>query len=230
MITYAKYLAASVAVGAMAVPAAAQSTYAYQSYPVQQAYPVQNYPQQTYPAQPYGYPGQGTGTNVVESIINQLLGNNNSYTVSDRSQVSRCATAALAQAERQYRRYGYGYGYGYGSQYGQPYGQANAYGQQYGQGYNPQSGYANGYGQMRVTAITDIQRRSNNGLRVEGLINSGRYAQPYGNGDRGQGYQDQRYADPRYAQAADLSFRCNVDYRGAVSGIRVNRYTAGYRR
>jgi hypothetical protein len=212
-------LAATVVVGAVAAPAAAQ-----QPYP-------QTYPVQTYSAQPYGYPGQGTGTNVVEQIINQLLGNNSNYTVSDRTQVSRCATAALAQAGRQYGRYGYG------SQYGQPNGQAYGYGQQYGQGYNPQYGYANGYGQMRVTAITDVQRRSRGGLRIQGLISSGAYAQPYGygyggqyQGYQGQEYQDRRYADPRYAQAADLSFRCNVDYRGGVSGIRVSRYTTANRR
>ena len=51
---------------------------------------------------------------------------------------------------------------------------------------------------------------------------------PYGY--HGQRTSDPRYADPRYAQAADLSFRCNVDYRGTVSGVRVNRYTAAYRR
>jgi hypothetical protein len=210
MFTYTKYLAASVAVGAMAVPAAAQSSYPYQSYP------VQTYPQQTYPAQPYGYPGQGTGTNVVESIINQLLGNNNSYTVSDRTQVSRCATAALTQAQRQYRAYGYN---GYGQQYGQPDGQR--YDQQ-------QRGYNNGYAQMRVTAITGVQRRSNNSLRVSGLIASGVGNAGYG-GYGGQ-YGNQGYADPRYAQAADLSFRCNVDYRGAVTGLRVSRTDAAYRR
>ena len=216
-------LAATVAVGAVAAPAAAQ-----QPYP--QTYPVQSYPQQTYPAQPYGYPGQTTGTNVVEQIINQLLGNNSSYTFSDRTQVSRCATAALAQAGRQFGRYGYG------SPYGQAYG-----GQQYSQPYGSQYDYANGYGQMRVTAITDVQRRSRGGLRIQGLISSGAYAQLYGygygygyggeyQGYQGQEYQDRRYADPRYAHAADLSFRCNVDYRGAVSGIRVSRYTTANRR
>ena len=186
-------VAASLAVGAVAVPAAAQSTYPYQSYPMQQAYP--------------GY--QQGGTNVVGQIIDQLLGNR--YNVNDRTQVSRCASAALAQAETQYRG-----GYNrYGQQ--QPYGHNSAYGT---------NGYANPYGQMRVTAITDVQRRSNNGLRVKGLISSGTYAGAYGN----QGYGQQGYGDPRYAQTADLSFRCNVDYRGAVTGVRVSRTTTAYRR
>jgi hypothetical protein len=80
---------------------------------------------------------------------------------------------------------------------------------------------------MRVTSITDVQRRSNNGLRVTGLISTGAYAGPYGNA---YGYQNQGYADPRYAQRANLSFRCNVDYRGAVTGVRISRANTAYRR
>ncbi len=218
-------LSAAAAVGALAVPAVAQSSYPYQSYPVQQPYPYAQPVPQPYPGQPgYGYaqPGyaQPYGTNPVEQIINQLLGNNTTYTVSDRTQVSRCATAAVAQAERQYRPAGYG-------GYAQPYGQAYGYGQQ---GYDtryPNSRYANAYSQMRVTAITNVERRRYNSLRVTGLISSGMYAQPYGNA---YGYNGQGYADPRYAQAADLSFRCNVDSRGAVSGVRITRNRTAYRR
>jgi hypothetical protein len=80
---------------------------------------------------------------------------------------------------------------------------------------------------MRVTAITNVERRRYNSLRVTGLISSGMHAQPYGNA---YGYNGQSYADPRYAQAADLSFRCTVDSRGGVSGLRVSRTTAAYRR
>jgi hypothetical protein len=215
-------LSAAAAVGAMAVPASAQSTYPYQTYPVQQTNPYAQPTPQPYPGQPgYGYvqqgyaqPGYVQPANPVEQIINQLLGNNNRYTVSDRTAVSRCASVALAQAEARYRP---GYN-GYGNQYGQPRG----YGQQYGQP------YANtGYSPMRVTAISNVERRRNNVLRVTGLISSGAYAQPYGNA---YGYQGQQYNDPRYAQVADLSFRCNVDYRGAVSGVRITRNTTAYRR
>ena len=67
---------------------------------------------------------------------------------------------------------------------------------------------------MRVTAITDVQRR-NNGLRVSGTMGSG-YGGQYG----GQyGYQNRGYGEVR--------FRCNVDYRGAVTNIRIGRN--GYR-
>ena len=210
-------LAAATAVGAMAVPASAQ-----QAYPYPYAQPYAQPVPQPYPGQPgygYGYaqPGyaQPLGTSPVEQIINQLLGNNNAYTVSDRTQVSRCATAAVAQAQRQYRPASYG-------GYAQPYGQAYGYGQQYDHRYAN-----NAWSQMRVTAITNVERRRYNSLRVTGLISSGMYAQPYGNA---YGYQGQRYNDPRYAQAADLSFRCSVDSRGAVSGVRISRNAAAYRR
>jgi len=108
----------------------------------------------------------------------------------------------MAQAQTQYRgQYAYGGGYGQGYA-GQAYG---------GQGFAAPS--------MRVTAITDVQRR-NNGLRVKGLLSSG-YAAAYA----GQyGYnQNQAYAQ------GDLSFRCNVDYRGAVTNIKITR-NAAYRR
>jgi len=88
--------------------------------------------------------------------------------------------------------------------------------QQYG-GYNGaygQQGYAYGGNNLRVTSITAVERRSN-GLRVSGTLGSayaGQYANQYG-------YQN-GYANRGYA-AASLSFRCNVDYRGAVTGIRI---------
>jgi len=84
------------------------------------------------------------------------------------------------------------------------------YGGQYQQGYGYQQGYA--APAMRVTAITSVERR-NNGLRVRGLMSSG-YGGQYG----GQyGYQGQGYAQ------GDLSFRCNVDYRGQVTNLRIGR-------
>jgi hypothetical protein len=152
------------------------------------------YPQ-PYPQYPpaYGYQ-QGYSNNPIQNVIDQLLGNR--YNVNDRTAVRQCAQAAMQQAAAQYRPQGY-------NQYGQPYG--NAY------GYN-QYGYT-----ARVTAITNVERR-NNGLRVSGLLDSGRYG--YGN----QGYnQNQRYA------TGDLTFRCNVDYRGVVTNVRI-RANNNYRR
>lgn len=197
--------AATAFAGIAATPAAAQY-YPQQVYPqsnVPQPYPGQpgyNYPQQTYPGQAYpqtgyGYPQQGYGypqqQGGIAGIIGQLLGNR--YQVNDRTAITQCASAASAQAARQYRpRY------------------ANQYGNQY--GYNQ---YPAGY--SRVTAITNVERRGNSGLRVTGLIDTGMngYNQqpPYGNA---YGYNQQ------YAQG-DLSFRCNVNYRGQVTNIRLNR-------
>jgi hypothetical protein len=84
-------------------------------------------------------------------------------------------------------------------------------GQQYGGGYNR--------GALRVTSITDVQRRSN-GLRVSGMMSSG------GGYDRQRGYQN-GYQNRDYARG-DVSFRCNVAYNGAVTGVRIGRYN-GYR-
>ena len=200
--------AAAAALTAMAAPAIAQNAYP-QPYPYASPQPAPAYGQPGYGLPTYGQPGYaypGQDANVVGQIIGQLLGNR--YNVSDRTAVTQCATAATAQASAQYRGYGQGYpGHGY---------QGQAYA---GQGYNQ------AYNQARVTAITDV-KRTGNSLRVKGLIATGM--------NHGGAYADQRYAsDPRYAQAADLSFRCNVDYRGAVTNVRLYRNagaTGNYRR
>jgi hypothetical protein len=185
-------LAAAAAIGALAVPAAAQT---YPGYPQQYPQYQQQIPQ-PYPGQPgYGYqqgyaPGYGNqGT--VGQIINQLLGNR--YNVTDRTAVSQCATAAMTQAAAQY-------------------------GNRHNQGY-ANNGYNRGYNSgMRVTSITDVQRR-NRSLRVSGLMSSG-YDGQYG-GQHGQyGHNGQQYAQ------GDVTFRCNVDYRGQVTNVRIGRNNA----
>ena len=95
--------------------------------------------------------------------------------MTDRQAVSQCASAVMSQAAAQYgNRYNPGYG---------------------------NNGYGHAYnGAMRVTSITDVQRR-NNGLRVSGTMSSG---------ERFSG----QYANHAYA-GGDVRFRCNVDYRGA---------------
>jgi hypothetical protein len=89
-------------------------------------------------------------------------------------------------------------------------GNYNRYGGQYGQGYGQP-----GVSGMRVTSITGVQRR-NNGLRVSGVMTAG-YGGQYAYQNRGYGTEQ-------------VSFRCNVDYRGAVTGIRIGRNNGGYRR
>ena len=71
----------------------------------------------------------------------------------------------------------------------------------------------------RVLGVTRVT--PNNGyIRVRGIASSGRYAynnySPYGVGAYGAlGYG--------YQQSADLSFKCDVDYRGYVRDIDINR-------
>ena len=137
-----------------------------------------------------------TRTRSLGAIIGQLLGNR--YNVTGRTAVQQCASAAMAQANAQYRpRNGYG----------QPYGNAYGYNNQ---GYNPAMN-------MRVTAITNVQRQRN-GLRVSGLMDSRSGYEPYG---QAYGYRNQR--------TGDLSFRCNVDYRGVVTNVRVRGNATSYR-
>jgi len=217
-------LAAAAAIGSLAAPAAAQY------YPQQPAYPQdQQYQQapQPYPGQPgYGYAQQGySGTdqaaanqNPISQIINSLLGNRNPST-GDRAGVSRCASAALTQAAAQFGVNGYAGSDGYA-------GYAGAYRP----GATGVPGYPGVATSMRISAITDVQRRSD-GLRIKGLIDSGvDYRGGYG-GDayQGAGRGGQAYAT-RYPSHNDLSFRCNLDNRGIVTSMRVDRNTTTYRR
>ena len=147
---------------------------------------------------PQPAPGQpGYGYNQ-QGDIGSIIGQllGNRYNVSDRTAIQQCASAAIAQASSQYRQPPYGNAYGYNNNRG------------YNQGYNSM---------MRVTAITNVERRQS-GLRVSGLLDSRNGYRP---NDRAYGYQNQGYA-----ATGDLSFRCNVDYRGAVSNIRISRANA----
>jgi hypothetical protein len=213
-----KLMTAAAVIGGLAVPAAAQAPY---PYPQPQPYPPQGYPQPA-PGQPgygyyppqqgygqpsYGQPGYGyqQGYGNIDQVLNQLLGNR--YNVTDRTAIRQCASAAMAQASAQYRPQPYGNAYGYNNQ-----GYDN-------QGYSGQGyGYQQGYGaHMRVTAITNVERRQN-GLRVSGLLDSRNGYRPNG---QAYGYQNNGYA-----ATGDLSFRCNVDYRGAVTNVRVRQANA----
>jgi hypothetical protein len=195
-------ITAAAALGAVATPAAAQyypqQQQTPQPYPGQPGYGYpqqQGYPQQTYPQQQGGIGG----------LIGQLLGGRN-YAASEQQLISQCAAAAQNDATRRAQA-GYGQQQGYDPRYGQ-------------QGYNQQ-----GYGQQpyaaqaRVTAITNVERRGRNNLRVTGLLDSGMngYAQqPYGNA-----YGNNR--NQAYAQQGDMRFVCTVDYAGRVTNLRLNR-------
>lgn len=136
------------------------------------------------------------------------------------------ATAAPSAAQY-YQRYSQPYGYSNG--YNQPYGYSQPYGYNGGYAMNTNAAaqqctaavqnrlYSRGgvggilgalvgsYGtQGRVLSITRISPNSS-GVRVRGLASSGRTAYGYGN------------------SYPDLSFKCDVDYRGYVRNVDLNR-------
>jgi hypothetical protein len=68
----------------------------------------------------------------------------------------------------------------------------------------------------RVLSISQVTPRSNT-VRVRGFASSGRMAyNPYGYGYYGA-------VGSQYAAPADLAFKCDVDYRGRVRDIDLNR-------
>ena len=68
----------------------------------------------------------------------------------------------------------------------------------------------------RVLSVTQVAPRRST-VRVRGLASSGRMAyNPYGYGYYGA-------VGSQYAAGADLSFKCDVDYRGRVRDIDINR-------
>lgn len=68
----------------------------------------------------------------------------------------------------------------------------------------------------RVLSVTQVSPRSQT-IRVSGVATSGRVAyNPYGAGYYGM-------LGANYAPAADLRFRCAVDYRGHVRDVDINR-------
>jgi hypothetical protein len=185
-----------------------------------------------YPGGGYGYPG-GTG-NVVNDILGQILGGR-SYASNERYAVEQCVraveyrinTRGLDNEGGRYRQYGYG------------------------QGYNNR--YAGGYMGARVTSVTDVQRRSNGGLRVRGFATTtgAGYGQGgyggYGQGGYGQGgyggygqggyggYGQGGYGNQGYAYGAqgDAYFNCTIDRYGRITDIDAKRNNNGaypYRR
>ena len=199
---------AAVAAGGFAAPAAAQY----------------------YPAPGYGYGNQGTGGigQVLDVILNaQRYGYGYQGYANDRSQIDRCAVAVEQRINRDY-------GYRYGSPYGSPYGgYSNPYGGQYGNqyGYNQ---YAQGG--AKVVGITRVERRSNTTTRVRGVatanVNANQYGNPYG-GQYGGGYNQPYggqygYNNYGYANAGELSFKCDIDYRGRIRDIDIDRNRNAY--
>lgn len=111
---------------------------------------------------------------VIGGVIDSLIGNR--YAVGDRQAVRRCAMAAVDRAERQNR----------------------------GQFHTLPVAYPGYRGHVRVTDITDVQRRLLV-LRVKGLMTTARYG--YRNGRRG----------------SDLRFTCDVANNGRIQSLDIDR-------
>ena len=203
-----------IATGLLAAAVSAPVTAQYQPYPeVQQPYPQeeQQYPQddQSYPQDQQQYPDQ------------------QGYP-QDQDQYP-----SYQQYPQNYPGYGYGQGSNdpvgtiidqlLGRDYSvndrqaarqcataalaQAQGQSGSYGD-----YAGDQGYGAYGGGLRVTAITGVER-SSDGLEVRGRLSSG-----YG------AYGAYGQADGR----GDVSFSCDVDYRGAVTDIRLDQPSDGY--
>ena len=204
----------AVAAGGFAAPAAAQS----------------------YPG--YGYPGTGGGIGqILDVILNaQRYGYGYQGYASDRVMIDRCAAAVEQRINRDY-------GYRYGTPYGAPYSGYGTYGGQYGGAYGGQYGY-NQYaaGGAKVVGISRVERRSGSTIRVRGVATAnayanqyaspyggqyGQYGSPYG-GQYGQ-YGGQYGAMPYgYTQAGELRFKCDIDYRGHIRDIDLDRNDNAY--
>jgi hypothetical protein len=216
-----KLIAAGLLAGSAAMPIAAQYVpqppYPQQGYPQQypqypetQGYPQQGYPQQQYPQYPQGYPNQAypyanqqpysVTENAIIGVVNSLIGTR--YAANDRQAIQQCSWAAVQRAQAAGPAPYGAYGGGYGGAYGHPY-----------------SGYV--AAPIRLTAITNVEHRANS-VRVRGLLDTGLYGQhPYGGYGYGGGAYG--YGNGAYNGGGDTAFRCDVDYRGAVFNVRLDR-------
>jgi hypothetical protein len=164
---------------------------------------------QYYPGYGYGY-----GGNVVRQVNNQVLGGSQyGYGVNSQAAVQRCAAAVEQRINRDYGNRSGGYGYG---------------------GYGGYGGSYNGYaaGNARVLGVTSVERRSNNGLRVRGVATANANMGAYGGGYGGYGGGYGGYGGG-YAPQGELRFKCNIDYRGYITDIDLDRTrysNYGYRR
>lgn len=168
-------------------------------------------------AAPHAVPAPFIAPAPIRQIVDQQLGAR--YGASDREAIARCVTAALAEGAILYGVNGYAGTDGYAGYVGA-----------YRPGVVGVPGFPGMTTTMRVSAITDVQRRAG-GMRVKGLIDSG---VDYLGGYRGQAYQGPGVGGQPYASLHpsnnDLAFRCNLDAAGLLSSLHVERHTSTYRR
>lgn len=172
----------------------------------------------------YGGYGRGMGDVILGTVIESVIGGGrygsggyggydnyggygNSGYGNEQALVQRCARAAEQRASG---RSASGYGYD-DSRYGDSRYGDNRY------------GYANS---ARVVGITSVERRRDRSLRIKGVIDadSGYNQDRYGNSGYG-GYGTNRYGA---SSSADLRFQCNIDYRGRITNLDLNRNDRRY--
>ena len=158
------------------------------------------------PAAAQYYPGYNYGGNVIGQVLNSVLNPyGNGYNQYGYNQYG-------------YNQYGYGqYGYGVNPQMATQQCTAAVQQRLNNRGYNGYGAYGSdgGYGNARVLGITRVDQRSSTTLRVRGYATSGMNYGGYPYGGYG-GYG-------AYNNTADLSFKCDVDYRGYVRDIDIDR-------
>ena len=128
------------------------------------------------------------------------------------------ALAAAAPASAQYYGYGgYGVNTGYAAQQCTAAVQSRLYNRTGISGVLGALLGANTYSSARVLNVTQVVPRGST-IRVRGFATSGRYAYngygPYGVG---------AYGALGYSYQPDLSFRCDVDYRGFIRDVDIDR-------
>lgn len=146
-----------------------------------------------YGGNPYGYGQYGYQPNVIGQVLQQILNPYGQFGY-QRGVHPQTAVQRCTAAVQQRLQMQYRAGYS-------PYGYS-------------QYGYSNPYSNARILGITRVDQRSSTTLRVRGVATSG-MAYGYGYGSP--------YAYGAAAAPADLSFRCDVDYRGYVRNISIDR-------
>jgi hypothetical protein len=162
------------------------------------------------PAAAQYYPDYGQGNvigQVLNTILNPLGQQPYGYVMNPQLAVNQCSAAVQGRLRQQYSA---------------------------GYGYNPYGGYtSNAYSNARVLSISRVEPRSQTTMRVRGYATSGRMASYNPYGGYGGGYPGYAgyggypayggYAGYNAAAAADLTFECDVDYRGYIYDIDIDR-------
>lgn len=178
--------------------AAGLAALAIASAPAEAQYPGYGYPNPSpygypYGGSPYGNYQYGYPPNTIGQVLQSIFNPYGNFGYGGYGRVNPQVAVNQCVAAVQ-QRLAYRGGYG-------------GYG-----GYNPY-GYGNAYNNGRIVGINRVEQRSATTLRVRGYASSG----------MNYGYRGGYGGYGGYNSAPDLSFRCDVDYRGYVRDVDINR-------